>query len=184
MPLAKAPEYLPEFDIPTPEASHPKEVYAFFGLAGYWAQVLEREVINFTVAVHMAQESRLTSEIVETLWGSFEVRTFGAVLRAARRITSIPNEIDALLSTALAKRNYLTHSFFWDRARWFLTDSGRLRMIADLQDHMKAFKEANDRLEPLTLQLLAQFGVSAEILEQHRAEMLAAALAEDSQGGD
>jgi hypothetical protein len=180
--MANAPEHLPEFDIPAPDSSEPKEVYAFFGLAAYWAQVLEREVINFTVAVHMEKKSHLNRRIVEELWRNFEVKTFGTVLRAARRITSIPADIDELLGDALAKRNHLTHSFFWDRAEWFLSDTGRLRMMADLQEHMKIFKHANDQLEPLTLRLLTQFGVSRETISRHVREMLERAKAEDTPG--
>jgi hypothetical protein len=180
--MANAPEHLPEFDIPMPESSEVKEVYAFFGLAAYWAQVLEQEVINFTVAVHMENRSHLNRRIVEDLWRSFEVKTFGAVLHAARRITSIPSDIDVLLGTALTMRNHLTHSFFRDRAEWFLSDAGRLRTMADLQEHMKIFKRANDRLEPLTLALLNQFGVSRETANRLLQEMLARAKAADAAG--
>jgi hypothetical protein len=180
--MSRAPETLPEFDIPEPESAGPKEVYAFFGLAGYWAQVLEREVINFTVAVHMEKESHLDRAVVEHLWASFEARTFGTVLKAARRITSMPADVDELLTRALAMRNHLTHSFFWERAQWFLSDAGRLRMIADLQEHMKVFKQANDQLEPLTLQVLDQFGVSRETVERHLQAMVTAAAAQDSTG--
>jgi hypothetical protein len=180
--MSRTPEHLPEFDIPSPESSDPKEVYAFFGLAAYWAQVLEREVINFTVAVHMETKSHLSRVVVEDLWRHFEVKTFGTVLRAARRITSIPPEMDGLLGTALAMRNHLVHGFFWERAEWFLSDVGRTRMMVDLQDHMKVFKRANDELEPLTLRLLGQFDVSREILDRHLQEMLARAQAEDAHG--
>ena len=178
--MNKLPEHLPEFDLPTPESSEPKEVYAFFGLAAYWAQVLEREVINFTVAVHMEKKSRLSRDIVEDLWRNFGAKTFGAVLHAARRITSIPDDVDSLLTTALTMRNHLIHSFFWDRAEWFLSNAGRSRMMVDLQDHMKVFKLANDQLEPLTLRLVTQFGVSQDMIDRHFQEMLARAEAEDT----
>jgi hypothetical protein len=55
------PDRSDEFEVPEPESDEAKEVYAFFGLAAYWAQVLEREAIHFAVAVHMANAAQLKS---------------------------------------------------------------------------------------------------------------------------
>lgn len=38
-------------EVPVPDYDDPKEVYAFFGLTFYWAQVLEQGLVNLAVAL-------------------------------------------------------------------------------------------------------------------------------------
>jgi hypothetical protein len=109
---------------------------------------------------------------VEKLFTDLEAKTFGGVLRAARRLTTPPADIDSLLNEALTKRNHLIHDFFFEHAADFMSAPGRLRMMAVLQDRLRTFKVANRRLEPMTLQVLERLGVSAERLEAEWQAML------------
>src|SRR5437870_5100015 len=99
---------------PTPESegSEAKEVFAFFGLAAYHAQVLEQELILFALILHLSGRTGITQAKVEALFESLSVRTFGQLLREARTLTPIPVDLDDRLTEALRRRNDLTHDFF------------------------------------------------------------------------
>ena len=40
--------------VPEPEYDDPKEVYAFFGLAAYWIQLLEQGILNLWVGLRIS----------------------------------------------------------------------------------------------------------------------------------
>jgi hypothetical protein len=47
-------------DVPVPEDSDPKEVYAFFGLCAFHAQVLEQGLINLVVGLKTRGLTQIT----------------------------------------------------------------------------------------------------------------------------
>jgi hypothetical protein len=83
---------LPEHVLPEPEDFGCKEVYAFFGLAAYWAQVLERGVINLAVGLEIGKSSNVTRQLVDELFARFDVRTLGRLLRAVQDDISVGSD--------------------------------------------------------------------------------------------
>jgi hypothetical protein len=69
---------------PQPEYDDPKELYAFFGLAFYKANVLEHGVMNLAVALMAEGNLGITVDDVNRLYESFETKTFGQVIRVAK----------------------------------------------------------------------------------------------------
>jgi hypothetical protein len=157
-------------EIPEPEDFGVKEVYAFFGLASYCAQVLEKGLVNMTVAFR-AKGLRITPSEFDALFEEHDKKTLGQLLRRARSAIAIPPDVDSLLETALEKRNWLAHQYFADRSVQFTEESGRGDMIRELQHLITLFRKADRATEPIYQPILRQMGVTDEIVRQLIEEM-------------
>ena len=159
-------------DIPEPEDYSEKEVYAFFGLAAYSAQVLEKGLVNLVVTFKTFGLP-ITRAQFDVIFEAHDSCTLGQLLRAARdHHIPIPDDTDELLTQALEERNYLNHDFFADHAGHFMTESGRRTMIQRLSDLASLFNGADRLCEPIYRPLLERMGVSEESLQQHAHELI------------
>ena len=61
-----------------------KEVYAFFGLASYAGQCLEKGMVNFAMAYKLLDESALSQKQWLSLYDGFNSKTFGFLLRVVK----------------------------------------------------------------------------------------------------
>ncbi len=71
-------------EIPEIDNCRDKEPFAFFGLAAYYAQVLEEAALNLAVVLQLPEVDLISQELFESLYESFGRRTFGQLLRVAR----------------------------------------------------------------------------------------------------
>lgn len=165
--------------IPVIEHCCDKEAYAFFGLAAYLAQVLEQSAINLVIAFRLPEKSLVTQETFELLNENLEKQTFGRLLRACRTEIEISDNSIALLEEVLDLRNMLIHSYFRDRAEEFISESGRVSMMEELQSIISKFHEADDLLEEIYLPLLEKYDVTEEYLTQEFEKMMARAKERD-----
>jgi len=160
-----------QVEIPEPDNYDPKEVYAFFGLASYFAQVLEKGLMIMIIAFR-CKGLRITRSEFDALYTEHNKKTLGQLLNRARKSVSIPNDIGALLDEALLKRNWLMHHHFADRSAQFNTEIGRAQMISELQSLIHIFIEADHATEPIYMPLLEEFGVTEERVETLIGEMI------------
>ena len=152
-------------EIPQPEDYDPKEVYAFFGLASYCAQVLEQGLINMAVAFHLAGTTTLTRELIEQLFETMSAKTFGQLLREARNLVGMPEDLDTRLRKALRKRNRLVHNFFVAHSENFLSQAGRRLMITELREMIGLFSSTDKALDRVYLPLWGRLGITEERIE-------------------
>lgn len=160
----------PIHDFPEPEGFDPKEVYAFYGLAAYSGQVLEKGLVNLVAALHTDGVS-ITRSQFDTLFDRFDSSTFGQLVREARAKIQIPAESEVLLAEALAKRNWLVHDFFADNAAAFMTEPGCVKMIAELRELVDLFERADRGVEKLCLPIVERRGLTEERINQIAAKM-------------
>ena len=160
------------------EDEHVKEVYARFGLAVYFAQVLEHGLVNALVILdlipHRRQLARSPNE-----WGAevdafmdrhFRV-TMGRMMRSLRAVTTVEADVEQLLSDALSKRNSLAHDFFRERATEFMTAVGRAQMLREVDECCDLFQSADKRLETIIGPLRKKAGLTDELLEREYQRM-------------
>ncbi|MBE0536379.1 MAG: hypothetical protein IH624_11980 [Phycisphaerae bacterium] len=102
---------------------HVKEVYAHFGLAVYYAQVLEfalTHALVYTKLVPEQAQGKCRQEHWVGAYGAFMdqqfSRTLGEMIRRLRKVTNVPEGLESLLAEALARRNWLVHGYFRERA--------------------------------------------------------------------
>jgi len=166
--------------IPEREGSDPKEVFAFFGLAACHGQVLEQELIIFAVMLHLSGRTRITRDDVQGLFQTFEVRTFGQLLREARSLAAVPSDLEAKLTEALNRRNDLAHRFFARRSEDFMSDTGRVEMIEELRTAALLLDEVDAAVTAIREPLSRKVGVSEELARSELEKMLERALARDA----
>jgi hypothetical protein len=165
--------------VPEPDYDDPKEVYAFFGLAAYGAQVLEQELLLLASVLHVGAASSLTGEWVNSLMDRIEAKTFGAVLSEARRLMPIPPDVDALLGQALRERNRLTHRFFADHSTDLISRAGRREMIEELRASIELFNAADDAATQIRRPLAERLGIDPELARALYEEAITEAASRD-----
>jgi hypothetical protein len=148
-----------------PFSDQVREVYAHFGLAVYAAQVLEHGLVNFVLV------SRTIGSVFATLdeRDTFEAELFGSTmgrqLRHALAEVPIADADVELLQAALRTRNFLVHDYFRERAADMLSESGRNRMLAELDEMRDELCAADGSLSAVTYTLMERAGLTREEVE-------------------
>ena len=153
-------------DIPQPDYDDPKELYAFFGLTFYAAQVLEQGIVNLAVALRAGGDPKITNQLVLDLYDDVGTKTFGRVLHIARDHMTIPATIDTDLTVANRKRNHLAHHFFVEHDHDILTDAGRRKCIDLLVDDLRFFKRVDTDFDPIWQGAWARLGVTQDVIDK------------------
>ena len=158
---------------------HVKTVYAHFGLALYLAQVLEHGLANALMCAELLPR-RAGKPVPRKEWEAefdafmdqqFE-QTLGRLIRGLRSATSVPADLEGLLTDALKTRNFLTHHFFRERAESFMSRDGREKMIREFELAQKLFEAADERLTEVAKPLREKYGLSDERLKPFEEEYL------------
>jgi hypothetical protein len=158
--------------VPVAEGTDVKEVYAFYGLAAYAAQVLEKGLVNLAVALSTDGVS-ITRTHFDTLFDRFDPKAFDQLIHVANARVAISADAQQLLGEALARRNHLSRHFFADRAAAFTTEDGRARMIEELRGLVDLLQRADAEIERMCLPLMVKHGMTEDRIRQLTEEMLA-----------
>ena len=155
-----------------------KEVYARFGLAVYFAQVLEHGIVNAIVILdlmpsrrHLARSAGEWGSEVEAFMDRHFQATMGRLMRNLRDITQVDDDLEQLLSEALRKRNWLVHDFFRERTTEFMSPLGRDLMISEVDVCRDLFQSADKRLEATITPLRRNAGLTDELLAREYERM-------------
>lgn len=156
-----------------------KEVYARFGLAVYFAQVLEHGVVNALVILdlipsrrHLARSSEEWGAAVDGFMDRHFEATMGRMMKSLRDATQVSAELEGLLRGALKKRNWLVHDYFRERATEFMSSAGREQMLREVDECRDLFQTTDQRLESIVAPLRAKAGLTDELLEREYRRML------------
>jgi hypothetical protein len=150
---------------PEPNYDDPKELYAFFGLAFYKANVLEHGVLNLAVALMAEGNLGVTVDDVNRLYKSFETKTFGQVLRVAKARYNFTEEFSREIDQALAYRNRLAHEFFREHDINHMSESGRRKMIDELIVIFTHLAKVDRGMDEYWMSAWAKYGLSKEWIE-------------------
>jgi len=164
-----------------PESEHVREVYAYFGLAMYWAQCLEQSMFQhllFFDHFPRAAASYTTPEKWAEDFDQYERQelgqTMGKLIRRLREAGQPTAEVEQALNEALKQRNWLAHGYFADRALEFTLQEGRDRMIIEPEGLRDKFRACTAQLDAITQPIAQNLGLTEERLARVEAEMLEA----------
>jgi hypothetical protein len=156
-----------------PESEHCKEIYARFGLAMYEAQVLEHGIVNALVVVdliperrHLARSRAEWEKEFDEFMGRHFKQTMGHLLRGLGSFSKLPPDLEDILIRALARRNWLAHEFFRDRATEFMTPRGRDQMLAELDECAALFRSADEALVKVLEPIRTKQGVTNRMVNE------------------
>jgi hypothetical protein len=163
-----------------PESDEIKEVYARFGLAVYFAQVLEHGIVNALVSLDLIPNRRKHartpeewSAIVDGFMSRHFEKTMGRMLHELRLVTLVPSDLEGLLRDALRRRNRLAHGFFRVHAEDFMNSSGRAAMVAEVNECRAVFEAADNRLDEIVAPLRRSAGITDEDIAREFEAMVA-----------
>jgi hypothetical protein len=156
-----------------------KTVYSHFGLALYLAQVLEYGLANALMCAELLPR-RAGKPIPRKHWeAEFDLfmnqqfeKPLGRLVGGLRKVTSVPADLEGLLTTALKTRNFLAHHFFRERAEPFMSRDGREKIIQELERAQRLFEAADERLTEIAKPLREKYGLTDEKLEPFEQEYL------------
>ncbi len=154
------------------ESEQIKEVYARFGLAIYQAQCLERQLAILLSTEYSPGPKKMTRDQYDELLQLHFQKTLGSLITYLRKSVDIPNDLESILTDALKKRNWLVHHYFWEKAGQFMTESGRIRMIQELQGLAFFFDRIDKLLTEISHKWCEQHGITEEMVQKQLEELL------------
>ncbi|HED54470.1 MAG TPA: hypothetical protein ENJ00_09775 [Phycisphaerales bacterium] len=152
--------------IPEIDYDDPKELWAFFGLASYYAQVLEQGLVNLVVAIRVMDSNAMKAGTIEDLFNKESWNTFGQLLKNAKRLVDISDELSVELEEALGKRNYLAHRFFVGHDVDIRSEHGRRGMIEELRSILILLKSVDIKLDLLWQTAFEKLGITQAVRDQ------------------
>jgi hypothetical protein len=158
-------------EIPKIDNCCEKETYAFFGLAAYWAQVLEHSALNLAIVLSLPGVSLMSQEIFDNAYSTLTKKTFGQVLKSIKGNLNTPEADELYLSEALELRNILTHHYFRGHAENLVSVVGRQEIKKELQLIISKLKRADQILEGIYAPLWEKYGVTEEFINEHLEEL-------------
>jgi hypothetical protein len=148
-----------------------REVYAQFGLAYYFSECLHRELCNVYALLTFKDSKDATSpRIEEKLAYSFSL-TLGQVIRETKNI--FPSELHQRLTSALEKRNYLAHRFWFERIHLMYSESGLIEIHQELLGLSNLFSSLDEEISRYLKSKQEAFGITDDLIEQSLDELLA-----------
>lgn len=146
------------------ESAHTREVYALFGLAIYYAQVLEHGIVNLLTLANVMNRQGTPRDFDEVMERRFRDQFAELVRRVEPFVGDDPNVV-ADLAVGVDRRNGLAHRYFRERAEHFMSWTGRRDMCAELRASAELFKDLDSRLTPVTLRLGGARGFTEEAID-------------------
>ena len=139
-----------------------RHVFALFGAAAFFGQVLETGLINLLT---MAQTSGTPNATTATFDNFIETNlraTMGQLLKLLRPYVQDDDDLVEHLKATLETRNSLAHHFFRDHDADFMSVTGRELMLAELIVARDDFEQIDKRLEPVLDRFFASRGLDRE----------------------
>lgn len=96
--------------------------------------------------------------------GRFQ-KTLGALLKHLKSEVALPPDLEATLTEALNRRNFLAHHYFREKATEFVARNGRDQMLQELQIDQQLFERADQQLENALKPFRMKQGVTDSVYE-------------------
>lgn len=185
-------ERLDDFEFPVMSAEpynedeHCKEVYAHFGLAYFTACVFESGLANAILQLdyltQVAKDYRLIGRenfdrsAYEAGFDAFLAKqhalSLGNLVKRVQELTEMEADLKAQIVEAKARRDFLAHHFFRERAVEFCKRNGRDTMIAELVTACTIFDSVDQALTEFIEPYRKKIGISKELLSKYTARFL------------
>lgn len=165
---------------PAPDYDDPKELYAFFGLAFYKANVLEHGVLNLAVALLAQGNLGITVGEIDRLYESFDDKTFGHIIKVAKQRYAFPDAFVTDLELALKYRNRLAHHFFREHDIDHMSSVGRKKMIDELVEIWTHLAKVDQVMDGYWMAAWESHGITKEWVEKQMVAYAQAMRAHDA----
>ncbi|MEK4664812.1 hypothetical protein MHH93_23275 [Priestia sp. FSL H7-0729] len=168
------------------DSEHSRELFAYYGLAVYYGQALEQQLVNLILLMKMSQGKAVSEEALEDLYERKMSSSLGQLIHEVRHHFTFSEEETRQLNELWQQRNRIVHHYFKERIHETFSPEGRSRMIKELEDFKDRAQELEIRLQQYTGAWIAELGLDAEsaaalqtLERMHTESMQARALEED-----
>jgi len=150
------------------EACQMREVYSRYGLAMYFAQVLEHSIVNTLMMMRLMptitdfSDRQAWEEAFDEFFDQQFGKTFGNMLRELETTNALPQDITNQLRLAKFERDYLAHKFFRENAQEMMSPLGRTQMVCRCEQSIELFQVADERLEEFAAPYREKSGLTDE----------------------
>lgn len=153
-----------------PDAEELRELFARFGRAYYFADVLHRGILNLCAFSRRSERGPVTRlRLEEHLRDAFKLSLGQAALEVRSYFTT---KVAEEFNEVVERRNFLAHHFWYERAHLMTSADGVGVMICELDALADLFQRFDAEVESVTKPLLANLGVTSAMLAQCLDEVL------------
>lgn len=110
------------------------KVFAAYGRAAYYAQLLEYDLVSVWMLDSITQGVSLTQQDLQQFQGEWSRKMLGKLLRPLKQSSLIPDDLKAFLETIRTTRNTLAHDFFLTMAYDIRSSDGCEKAKARLEE--------------------------------------------------
>jgi len=122
-----------------------REIFAYFGRTMYLAQSVEKGFMN---VILMEQHShQITETRYDELLAELSTLTFGQLKRKIKEISHFTADDLALVEQFHKKRDFLAHSYWWERSVEFYDDSLQHKLLIELDEITVFFESVNELIK-------------------------------------
>lgn len=148
-------------------------IYAYFGLAIYFSQVLEETFSIMLWTDRIFKKKIKTNKEVNEIIDAIEKskKTMGIFINEVKQSYSLTEKITTDLKAILEKRNYLVHKYFKIEIQKCYSDLGRKEMLKYFGDFIDQTKSIDSELNKYYSQYTTKMGFTKEKIDELVNEM-------------
>lgn len=154
------------------ESEHIKEVYAKFGLAIYYAQVLEHQIVNTLLAIIAKNGEIHSSQEIDIFFEKNFAHTMGTLIKALTNKKILSEQAIEELRKAKIIRDNLVHNYFKDNIELMVAQRGREKMIDEFDRAVTIFTRVDNILTVFADEIFSNLGITRQKQEEIYKEMM------------
>lgn len=154
-----------------PSEEEVKEVYARFGLAYYFSEVLHRGLCNAYALAPFEEEDEMSGMRVDERFDFAWSTTLGQIVNHTDESLLSEDVLDRL-DDAVEKRNFLAHYFWFERIPKINSRSGVEEMISELDEAVEMFRSLNEKINEQLKNHAEKVGITEQVLDEAKEEVL------------
>jgi hypothetical protein len=135
-----------------------KDVYAAAGLALYWAQLFEAEIVTVVLIYGVSRGRFRARSEAEAFIQKAEKQSLRQLLRDTLVRVKFEPDVSGTFEAAINARNSFVHRFFWDQAEAFADEGRHPELLKELHDLAQLFFSAHKFSEMLRDLYIQQLG--------------------------
>ncbi|HWO53239.1 MAG TPA: hypothetical protein VNM49_02425 [Paenibacillus cookii] len=144
------------------DSEHSKELFAYFGLAVYYSQALEQQLVNLLMLMKVSQGKVPTEEDLADLYHQKLSNSLGQLVNEIQHHFPFSPDETTLLKEVWKQRNYIVHDYFKERIQETFSPGGRSKMIGELTAFKAQAQELERKLQKYTSEMYAKLGLDQE----------------------
>lgn len=145
-----------------------KLIYAYFGLAIYYSQVLEEtfSIMLWTDRIFKkkVKSNEEVNEIIDAIENS--KKTMGLFINEVKQTYSLPEQLIVSLKKILEKRNYIVHKYFKLEIQKFASDLGKREMLEYFCSFINNVEQIDEELNKYYSEYKFRLGITEEIIDK------------------